>query len=272
VCPFTLVLLPRYIPKFEFLKEAFVMAKLFRGLVIFVSCVALSSAVPSEPAAIWRSSATLEINWAARIGETLTLQGGRSQTARTGILFIDANGITFRLNTGKALRWPFLEIETFDLTNPRQLVLRSYENQRWHRPGEKDYTFRLAEPVPPTVAAALAQEVGKPSRNGVSGPQTGAVATVPARHPTHFGGSNGTLRFTDRGIDYVTAKSGDSRNWRWSDIRTLANPNPYHLRVDGYRDTYDFLLKEPLSRDLFYKLWDHVYARDLNVSTNGGRL
>jgi hypothetical protein len=187
------------------------------------------------------------------------------------MLSIDSDGVTFRFDSGKTLQWPFLEIETFDLTNPRQLVLRSYENKRWHWPGERDYTFRLAGAVPPRIAAALAQRVGRPSRNGLSGPDVAAFATIPSRHATRFGGSNGALRFTDRGIEYTTSKSGDSRSWRWSDIRTLANPDPYHLRIDGYRETYDFLLKERLSHKLFDRLWDYVYAKDLNVSAEGGR-
>lgn len=246
------------------------MANFSAGLFILFSCAAISPGAQPSSLSIWSSSAALETNWVARAGETLALRSGRSRAARNGILTIDSSGIAFRLNTGKTLRWPFLEIETFDLTNPRQLVLRSYENKSWHRPGEREYAFRLAQPVPPSVAAALAQHVGKPSRNGLN-QDAAAFATIPARHPTHFGGSNGTLRFTDDGIEYTTSKIGDSRSWRWSDIRTLANPDPYHLRIDGYRETYDFLLKEPLSRNVFDKLWDYMYAKDLNVFAEGGR-
>lgn len=248
------------------------MAKVSRGLLIFYSCIAaLSSSAQSGSSVIWHTAATLETNWATRAGESLTFRSGRGQAARAGTLSIDSDGVAFRFNTGKTLRWPFLEIETFDLTNSRQLVLRSYENKRWHRPGERDYTFHLAEAAPPQIAAALAERVGKPSRNELSSPDVAAFASIPSRHATRFGGSNGALRFTDRGIEYTTAESGDSRNWSWSDIRTLANPDPYHLRIDGYRETYDFLLKEPLSRKLFDKLWDYVYAKDLNVSAEGVR-
>lgn len=247
------------------------MAKPSAGLLIFFSCVAVSpGAQPSSPV-IWRTPATLETNWVAQTGEALALRSGQSRTARNGSLTIDSSGIAFQTNTGKTFRWPFREVETFDLTNPRQLVLRSYEIKSWHRPGEKHYAFRLAQPVPPWVAASLAQHVGKPSRNGLSSPDVAAFATIPARHSTRFGGSNGMLRFADTGIEYTTSKIDDSRNWRWSDVRTLANPDPYHLRIDGYRETYDFLLKEPLSRNLFDKLWDYVYAKDLDMSAEGGR-
>lgn len=247
------------------------MAKFVAGLLIFFSCVAVSPSAQTSSPVPWRSTATLESSWVARTGQAVTLRSGRSQAARTGTFSIDSGGVTFRFNTGRTLQWPFTEIETFDLTNPQQLVLRSYENKSWYRPGEKDYAFRLAEPVPLAVAASLAQHVGKPSRNGLAGRDAGVFATIPARHPMHFGGSNGLLHFADDGIDYTTEKPGDSRHWRWSDIQTLANPDTYHLRVDGYRETYDFLLKEPLSRSLFDKLWDKAYAKDLNVSAEGGR-
>jgi hypothetical protein len=247
------------------------MAKLSAGLLIFFSCIAIGSGALSAPREMWRSPATLETNWVARGGEALAFRAGRSKAARSGIFSLDSGGITFRSNQGKTLRWPYTEIETFDLTKPDRLTLRTYENKSWRRPGEKDYAFWLAEPVPPTVAAALARHVAKPSRNGFSSPSDIAFASMPARHPTHFGGTNGTLRFTKSGIEYTTPKQGDSRSWRWSDIRTLANPDPYRLRIDGYRETYDFLLKEPLGRDLFDKLWDYVYAKGLNVAVEGGR-
>jgi hypothetical protein len=248
------------------------MAKVSRGLLIFYSCIAaLSSRAQSDSSVIWHSAATLETNWAIRASESLTFRNGSGQASRAGVFSIGSDDVTFRFDSGKTMRWAFLDIETFDLTNSRRLVLRSYENKSWHRPGERDYTFRLAEAVPPRIAAALAQGVGKPSRNGLSRLDVAAFVTVPARHATRFGGSNGTLRFTDRGIGYTASEAGDSRNWRWSDIRTLADPDPYHLRIDGYRETYDFLLKEPLSRKLFDKVWDYVYAKDLNVSAEGGR-
>jgi hypothetical protein len=247
------------------------MAKLSAGLLIFFLGTLVYSGAQEGPLMPWHSSATLETNWAARTSEVLTFRGSSSEIARSGIFSLDSGGITFQPKTGKTLRWPYTEIETFDLTNPSQLTLTTYENKSWHTPGEKGYTFLLAEPVPPRVAAELAQNVAKPSRNGLSTPSNVAFASIPARHPTHLGGTSGTLRFTESGIEYATPRQNDSRNWRWSDIRTIANPDPYRLRIDGYRETYDFLLKESLSSDLFDKLWDYVYTKDLNVSVGRGR-
>ena len=79
-------------------------------------------------------------------------------------------------------------------------------------------------------------------------------------------------RLKDDGIDYVTESGRDSRSWRWADIQTLANPNPYEFRVTGYREIVEFDLKQPMSRNLFEVMWDHLYTTGLNLSPGGGPL
>ena len=188
-----------------------------------------------------------------------------------GDLILRGEGIEFRSGTEKfSKRWLFSDVETFDLT-PRRLVITDYENRRHHLPGERRFRFDLGNPIPPAVAAKLAQRVGKPVRNGEPDPKATDLVTIPARHGSRFGGTNGTLRFRDDGIDYEAASGDGSRSWRWSDIETLANPDPYHLRIGGYRDTFEFQLKQPISHELFDRLWDRLYGVNLNISlTSGG--
>ncbi|HEV2493429.1 MAG TPA: hypothetical protein VG204_10225 [Terriglobia bacterium] len=187
-----------------------------------------------------------------------------------GTLAVDKQGVRFTPTEEKAHapteRWPFVEIQTFDLLTPRRLIVTGYENRGWRRHGDRRFRFDLATPVPPEVAATLAQHVAKPARNGDPLPNATAFATLPARHRARTGGSNGMLRFRANGIDYVTRTPGESRSWRWADVQTLANPDPYHLRVAGFRETFEFALKKPLSRQLFDRLWDYVYAHDLHVA------
>jgi len=186
-----------------------------------------------------------------------------------GTLAVDGHGVRFIPAEEKAQRsaqhWPFVEIQTFDLLTPRRLVVTGYQNRGWRQYGDRRFRFDLATPVPPEVAAMLALRVAKPTRNGDPLPQASTFATLPAHHHTRTGGSNGVLRFRDAGIDYVTRTPGESRSWRWADVQTLANPDPYHLRVAGYRETYEFALKQPLSSELFDRLWDYVYAPGLHV-------
>ncbi len=209
------------------------------------------------------SSAPAAANWQS----PARLHHGLRSTP--GTLTIDANGVEFRSERGLSLKWPFVEIQTFDLVAPRRLVLASYENRGRHFPGNRKFRFDLSSPIPPAVASSLAERVGKPVRNGAPEPQLAGFATIPARHRTSFGGTNGTLRFRDDGIDYLAAGERGGRSWRWSDIQTLANPDPYHFRVAAYRETFEFELKQPMSPELFDHLWDHVYARELNVSPRG---
>jgi hypothetical protein len=175
---------------------------------------------------------------------------------------LDGNGIEFRPKDRPARRWPYTEVKSFDLTAHR-LVLTDYENRGHHRSGERSFRFELGNPVPPAVAAELAQAVGKPVRNRDPDPLALSLFTIGARHGTHFGGSNGTLRFREEGIDYSTPTTCDNRSWRWADIQTLAYPDPYHLRVGAYGETFEFELKRPLRAEEFDRLWDKLYAGDL---------
>ena len=195
----------------------------------------------------------------------------RGLKATRGNLILSGDGIEFRSDEERfSHRWLFSDVETFDLT-ARRLVITDYENRHHHMPGERRFRFDLANSLPPPVAAQLAQRVGKPVRNGDPDPKEPGLVAIPARHATRFGGTNGTLRFRNDGIDYVGAGGEGSRSWRWSDIQTLANPDPYHFRIGGYRDIFEFELKQPMSQQLFDRLCDRFYASNLNISpTSGG--
>ena len=177
-----------------------------------------------------------------------------------GDLSIDANGIEFR--SGKqTTRLPYLEVQSFFLS-PHTLVIETYQNRKKHLPGVERYRFDVTETVPPEVAAKLAKAVQRPSQNSVPDPSAQGIA-IPAHHRTVRGGTNGTLRLRDSGIDYVTAVPGDSRSWRWTDLQTLSAIDPYHLLVFGYRDTYTFDLKEALPQSSYYRLVDTLDRRNI---------
>jgi hypothetical protein len=183
-------------------------------------------------------------------------------TKTRGTLLIDDRGVEFRPKKGPPLRWSYVDIQSFHLTSHR-LDVETYQNRGWHFPGDRTYHFHLTNGVPPAVAEEFARRVQKPVENGRPNPSAPDQAALPARHRTFGGGTNGVLRFRKDGIDYVTAGGRGSRSWRWSDIQTIANPDPYHFRVQGYRETFEFELKQPMPRKLFDQLWDAVYARGL---------
>ena len=183
-------------------------------------------------------------------------------TKTRGTLVIDDHGVEFRSDKGSPRRWSYVEIQSFHLSS-HQLDLETYQNRSWHFPGDRKFHFGLTNAMPPAVAEHFARQVQKPVKNGRPDPSASGFASIPARHRTFGGGTNGVLHFRGKGIDYLTTKGRGSRSWRWSDIQTIANPDPYHFRVQGYRETFEFELKQPMSRKLFDRLWDAVYARNL---------
>jgi hypothetical protein len=179
-----------------------------------------------------------------------------------GDIAMGAEGIEFRSGKGRTIKLPFLEIQTFSLSS-HSLDIQTYKNRNGHLPGMQHYTFDLDQAVPPEVAAGLAREVRRPSQNVIPDPAAPSIRNVFAHHRTRTGGTNGTLRFREDGIDYVTSVAGDNRSWRWNDLQTLSEPDPYHLFVFGYRDTYTFDLKEPLPQALFNRLTDEVASSNV---------
>jgi hypothetical protein len=224
---------------------------------VLVLCASLSPYLPGAGAETAQDRATpgkTAVSWQspAKLHHTV----GKEK----GDFMIAADGIEFRSGKGRTMNWPFLEVQTFHLS-PHTLAIETYQNRKGILPGMQRFRFDLDQAVPPNVAAELARRVQRPSQNAVPDPASPGVA-IPAHHRTGTGGTNGTLRLRDGGIDYVTTVAGDSRSWRWADLQTLSDPDPYHLLVFGYRDTYTFDLKEPLQRSLFYRLIDAVDAHN----------
>ena len=182
-----------------------------------------------------------------------------------GTLVIDGNGVEFRGENKRSQRWAFSEIQTSFIA-PHRLTLKTYLNRSLHRPGERTYRLSLAQAMPPVVAAQLAGSVARPSQNADPDPDAPAIATIPARHRAIASGTNGVLRIRQDGIDYVTSSKDDSRSWRWADLQTLSNPDAYHLFVFGYRDTYTFDLKAPVSGKLLDWASDEIFADSESVN------
>jgi hypothetical protein len=178
----------------------------------------------------------------------------------TGDLKIGDEGLEFRSSKGCTETWPYVEVQTV-LLLPRALTIETYQNRKHHLPGLQRFSFDLGQTIPPEIAAELSRQIQRPSKNAVPDPASQDVV-IPAHHRTLTGGTNGTLRLSDSGIDYVTGARGDSRSWRWADLQTLSDPDPFHLLVFGFRDTYTFDLKEPLPQSLFYRLVDALDAHN----------
>jgi hypothetical protein len=208
----------------------------------------------AQKAAVAGAEGNASFHWQTRARERVAPLWGKTH----GTLTIDDQGVGFRAGNGHARHWSFEEIRTAYL-GPRRVVIETYLNRSLHRPGLRHYRFELSQELPPAIAAKLAARIGRPVQSDDPDASAPAMATIPVRHRGLMRGTNGELRFRKGGIDYVTSSKGDSRSWRWADIQTLSQPDPYHLFVFGYRDTYTFDLKAPLSRRLFDYATNEIY-------------
>jgi hypothetical protein len=180
-----------------------------------------------------------------------------------GTLRFDPRGIEFVPSKGPTKRWTLAEMKSLDV-QAHHLVLVGYDNRGWHLAGTQQFEWELTNAITPVSAASLIEAMARPARNRLPDPDASAVTVIAVRRSGHFGGSNGVLRIRQHGMDYVTAEPGNSRSWRWLDLQTLSHPDPYHLFVFGYRDSYAFDLKETLSRELFNHLSDEIWAHNEN--------
>lgn len=230
-------------------------AFLLPAIAATLGAIPISAQAPQRPEGRQDRPATVSFNWqsSARMHRTELISGDH------GTLLISSNGVEFRTGNQRSLRWTFAEIRTVFIA-PHRLVVGTYLNRSLHRPGECTYRFSLEQAVPPAVAAGLAEAVARPSQNADPDPKAPAIATIPVRHRALASGTNGVLRFRLDGIDYVTASREDSRSWRWADLQTVSDPGPWRLLVFGYRDTYTFDLKAPLSRKLLDWAADEIFA------------
>ena len=100
-----------------------------------------------------------------------------------GSLTISSAGVDFHPTKGEAAHWGLEDIRAVDLPNSRKLSLVTYQNRRWHIPGDRPFDFDLKSPIPPEIAAELVRLVGKPAINGVPVPRVSGVATLGATEP-----------------------------------------------------------------------------------------
>ncbi|HET7213150.1 MAG TPA: hypothetical protein VFL79_06170 [Terriglobia bacterium] len=235
----------------------------FRSSRLILPVVLIAGLAMAKPANA-EDPPQADLNWQSPARLHLGLRKER------GTLVINGQGVEFRSEGKSSHSWPYIEIQTFDLA-PHRFILTSYENRGKHLPGDRRFRFDFSADMTPGVAAELAHLVAKPVRNAEPDASRPAFDSIPARHTTRTGGTSGALRFHDGGIDYVTASKQDGRSWRWSDIQTLANPDAFHFRVGAYREIFEFELKQPMSSELFDRLWSELYTRDLNgLRLDGG--
>lgn len=137
---------------------------------------------------------------------------------------------------------------------------------------EHDYVFKLREgEITPEVVSMLLARFNRPVATSVIPNEEEAgrlLFEVPVFHRRRAGGRSGVLRVYEQHVIFAAEAAGDSRFWRYEDIRDIGSLGRYKFEIATYEGqfgvdgrSYVFDLKRPLTEAEYESLWAKVYER-----------
>ncbi len=139
---------------------------------------------------------------------------------------------------------------------------------------EHDYLFRLTdEEITPEVVSALLSRFKRPIETSVIPNDATAAGKllfeIPVFHRHRVGGRSGVLRVYEHYVVFNAEASGDSRFWRYPDIRDIGQLGRYKFEIATYEGqfgvdgkSYVFDLKRPITEAEYEQLWVKVYQQE----------
>ncbi|MFI5176664.1 MAG: hypothetical protein ACHQKY_17530 [Terriglobia bacterium] len=204
-------------------------------------------------------------------GEEFTLRAKHDHLkgSCSGELTVSDNGIRYQTTHLQDQRqWAFADIQEVQIISEKKLNVISYEDSRKRLGGDKIFKFELqGETLPSNLIALVESKFAKPISNRLAAENLKGQFEIPVKHLHRVGGCQGKLIITEIGISFVSEKPGESRQWRYSDLQTVASTERYELRLGTYEhgplqyaDTkeFRFQLKEPLSEVAYRSLWARI--------------
>ena len=182
-----------------------------------------------------------------------------------GSLSVTDREIQYEATDGKHSRtWAYIDIQKLDVASRTRLVLKTFESQSWWKL-ERDKVFDFS-----LIEAEITTEQQEFLRAKLSRPmvarlvEKGECSTLLlVRHRHNLGGCEGQLSVEEERLIYLTDHASDNRAWKLRDIETIGSPDPYHLRVTTYNETFTFDLKSPLDPKVYDSLWKKIYRPDI---------
>ena len=156
--------------------------------------------------------------------------------------------------------WAYIDIQKFDVASPTRLVLKTFESHSWKRL-ERDKVFEfsvLGGKMTPEQQEFLRARLSRPMVARLVEKADNSIL-LPVRHRHALGGCEGQLSVEEDRLIYLTDHAPDNRVWKLYEIETLGSPDPYHLRVTTYNETFTFDLKSPLDPNVYDSIWKKIY-------------
>ena len=213
----------------------------FKFILSFVVCLTLTGTVQAAP-----------FEFRVKHDHTLGSCEGK-------LVAIDKE-IRYEATNGKHSRtWAYIDIQKVDVASPTRVVLKTFESQSWKQlERDKEFDFSLLEgKITPDQQEFLRAKLSRPMVARLV--EEGAQSSAPVRHRHRLGGCEGRLSVEEDRLIYLTDHASDNRVWKLREIETIGSPDPYHLRVTTYNETFTFDLKSPLDSKIYDFLWKKIY-------------
>jgi hypothetical protein len=187
-----------------------------------------------------------------------------------GTLIATDREIRYEATDGKHSRtWAYIDIQKLDVASPTRLVLKTFQSESWKK-FEKDKVFDFSlieDKLAPEQQEFLRAKLSRPIVAHLVEKANNSILLL-VRHRHRLGGCEGQLSVEEERLIYLTDHASDNRVWRLGEIETIGSPDPYHLRVATYNETFTFDLKSPLDPKIYDSLWKKIYRFE-NAQASG---
>jgi hypothetical protein len=192
-----------------------------------------------------------------------------------GKIEITNEGIAFKAEKKKDSRaWKYQDIEYFDRISDTEFTILSYEDSSLLLGRDKQYRFRITDgELTEGLFSQIRQRLNKPATNRQFPDVRNVQYELPVKHLHTLGGCEGTLKFTEDAIYYVTDDRKDAREWRLAtDVQSIWSSDRYQLDIYAYDNNrrefsrtrvYHFELKAPLDPAFYRSLKLKLYNLEI---------
>jgi hypothetical protein len=163
-----------------------------------------------------------------------------------------------------AWRWNYQDIQQLKV-EPKSLTVLTYKDNKWKLGADRRYEFDLISGK--TFEDAYNVLKGRLDQRfvaAIADSPDSMLWEIPVKHLHGFGGDEGVLQVGPDEIVYKSAKSDESRTWRYEDIENISSSGPFQLTITsferarmhyGSRKGFEFQLKQRLEEARYNDLW-----------------
>lgn len=201
---------------------------------------------------------------------TYKVQQDRTVGHRDGGLSISENGIEYRAEKKEkeSRSWNYSgDIKLLEILSPTKIRIWTYKDRKLLLGKDESLTFKIVDgQLDQRVSDFLRQRLPGPFVTSFVEEDRTLLVAIPVKHSHRFGGCEGLLKVYSDRLIYDSENGHDSRNWRWTDIRSLGRSDLYRLDIETFEPqmgassrSFNFILKQQLPDRIYDLLWARIY-------------